>query len=470
MAYRDLRDFMAQLEATGDLRRVAEPVSPHLEMTALSDRVLRAGGPALLFTQPTGHRMPVLTNLFGTTARVARAMGVADLRGVRALGELLATLKEPEAPKGLKDMLGMGQLLKTLWNMAPHTVARGAPCQQEVWEGPDVDLARLPVQHCWPGDVAPLITWGLTITRGPRKARQNLGIYRQQVLSRNQVIVRWLAHRGGAQHYARHRKAGKREPLPAAVVLGADPGTILAAVTPVPDTLSEYQFAGLMRGAKAELVPCKTVPLMIPAQHLHAVDAQVEIVLGRIRRALGHHQPPCDQGRRFAGPAGLDRQLCQVDVVALENDLMHRGLLHHLWPHAHDRLGQRQHVHRILESARRGGVLQEGQQFAHLAQLAGGGAFLALQGDAHGHPLHGAEQVDQAGHGRALAVGADDVFEQHRRAAALQQAALDLGHLEVAGHRLGDPDQFARGLQLDQELAQRSVCHGGGLPGAAEPV
>uniref|UniRef100_UPI0032B254C9 UbiD family decarboxylase domain-containing protein n=1 Tax=Acidovorax soli TaxID=592050 RepID=UPI0032B254C9 len=184
MAYLDLRDFMAQLEATGDLRRVHEPVSPHLEMTALSDRVLRAGGPALLFTQPTGHRMPVLTNLFGTTDRVARAMGVADLHGVRALGELLATLKEPEAPKGFKDMLGMGQLLKTLWNMAPHTVARGAPCQQEVWEGPDVHLDRLPVQHCWPGDVAPLITWGLTITRGPRKARQNLGIYRQQVLSR----------------------------------------------------------------------------------------------------------------------------------------------------------------------------------------------------------------------------------------------------------------------------------------------
>ena len=148
MAYRDLRDFMAQLEATGDLRRVHEPVSPHLEMTALSDRVLRAGGPALLFEQPTGHHMPVLTNLFGTTGRVARAMGVPDLRGVRALGELLATLKEPEAPKGFKDMLGMGQLLKTLWNMAPHTVGRGAPCQQEVWEGPDVDLARLPVQHC----------------------------------------------------------------------------------------------------------------------------------------------------------------------------------------------------------------------------------------------------------------------------------------------------------------------------------
>ena len=261
MAYRDLRDFMAQLEATGDLRRVAEPVSPHLEMTALSDRVLRAGGPALLFTQPTGHRMPVLTNLFGTTDRVARAMGVADLRGVRALGELLATLKEPEAPKGFKDMLGMGQLLKTLWNMAPHTVARGAPCQQEVWEGPDVHLDRLPVQHCWPDDVAPLITWGLTITRGPRKARQNLGIYRQQVLSRNQVIVRWLAHRGGALDFADHCATHPGQPYPVAVALGADPATLLGAVTPVPDALSEYQFAGLLRGARTEVTPALGVPL-----------------------------------------------------------------------------------------------------------------------------------------------------------------------------------------------------------------
>ena len=188
MSYQDLRDFMAQLEATGELRRVHEPVSPHLEMTALSDRVLRASGPALLFTQPTGHHMPVLTNLFGTPARVARAMGVPDLHGVRALGELLATLKEPEAPKGFKDMLGMGQLLKTLWNMAPHTVGRNAPCQQEVWEGPDVDLARLPVQHCWPGDVAPLIpgaspsragrarpgrTWASTASRCSRATRSS---------------------------------------------------------------------------------------------------------------------------------------------------------------------------------------------------------------------------------------------------------------------------------------------------------
>ncbi len=294
MAYRDLRDFMAQLEATGDLRRVHEPVSPHLEMTALSDRVLRAGGPALLFEQPTGHHMPVLTNLFGTTGRVARAMGVPDLRGVRALGELLATLKEPEAPKGFKDMLGMGQLLKTLWNMAPHTVGRGAPCQQEVWEGPDVDLARLPVQHCWPGDVAPLITWGLTITRGPRKARQNLGIYRQQVIGRNQVIVRWLAHRGGALDFADHCAANPGKPYPVAVALGADPATLLGAVTPVPDSLSEYQFAGLLRGARTEVTPALGLPLTVPAT--------AEIVLE------GHIQPDANHAsgwqHALEGPYG----------------------------------------------------------------------------------------------------------------------------------------------------------------------
>ena len=294
MSYQDLRDFMAQLEATGELRRVHEPVSPHLEMTALSDRVLRASGPALLFTQPTGHHMPVLTNLFGTPARVARAMGVPDLHGVRALGELLATLKEPEAPKGFKDMLGMGQLLKTLWNMAPHTVGRNAPCQQEVWVGPDVDLARLPVQHCWPGDVAPLITWGLTITRGPRKARQNLGIYRQQVLSRNQVIVRWLAHRGGALDFADHCAQHPGQPYPVAVAIGADPATILGAVTPVPDTLSEYQFAGLLRGARTEVADAMTVPLQVPAS--------AEIVLeGHI-----HPDPQHKSGYQHAleGPYG----------------------------------------------------------------------------------------------------------------------------------------------------------------------
>ncbi len=280
MHYRDLRDFMAQLEAAGELRRIAAPVSPHLEMTALADRVLRAGGPALLFEQPTGHTMPVLANLFGTPGRVARALGVAGLPEIRAFGEVLAALKEPEPPRGMKDLWGKRDLLKTLWSMAPAHVRR-PPCQQVVWEGDEVDLARLPIQHCWPGDVAPLVTWGLTITRGPLKKRQNLGIYRQQLLSKNQLIMRWLSHRGGALDFADHCRLHPGQPYPVAVAIGADPATILGAVTPVPDTLSEYQFAGLLRGARTEVAPALGVPLQVPAS--------AEIVLeGHIRPDARH--------------------------------------------------------------------------------------------------------------------------------------------------------------------------------------
>ena len=280
MPYRDLRDFMAQLEAAGELRRIAEPVSPHLEMTALADRVLRAGGPALLFENPTGHRMPVLANLFGTPGRVARALGVAGLAEIRAFGEVLAQLKEPEPPRGVKDLWGRRDLLKTLWSMAPSVVRR-PPCQQIVWEGAEVDLARLPIQHCWPGDVAPLVTWGLTITRGPNKPRQNLGIYRQQVIGKNQLIMRWLSHRGGALDFAEHCRQHPGQPYPVAVAIGADPATILGAVTPVPDTLSEYQFAGLLRGARTEVADALGVPLSVPAQ--------AEIVLeGHIHPDPGH--------------------------------------------------------------------------------------------------------------------------------------------------------------------------------------
>ena len=264
MPTHDLRSFLTQLEHTGELRRIAEPVSPYLEMTALCDRVLRAGGPALLFENPTGHTMPVLANLFGTPERVARAMGVESIAGLRPFGELLASLKEPEAPKGFKEMVGMGSLLKTLWNMAPKERS-SPPCQEVVWEDQDVDLARLPIQHCWPGDVAPLVTWGLVITQGPHKVRQNLGIYRQQVLGRNKLIMRWLAHRGGALDFRDHCAANPGQPYPVAVALGADPATILGAVTPVPDSLSEYQFAGLLRGARTEVAPALGVPLRVPA-------------------------------------------------------------------------------------------------------------------------------------------------------------------------------------------------------------
>jgi len=263
----DLRDFIARLEQLGELRRVSVEVDPHLEMTEICDRVLRAGGPAILFEKPKGYDMPVLANLFGTPQRVALGMGESGddwQNALRETGKLLAFLKEPEPPKGLKDAWEKLPVFKQVLNMSPKTVS-SAPCQQVVKEGADVDLGRLPIQHCWPGDVAPLITWGLVVTRGPSKTRQNLGIYRQQVLGPNKVIMRWLAHRGGALDYLEHQKANPGQPFPVAVVLGCDPATILGAVTPVPDSLSEYQFAGLLRGAKTELVKCIGSDLQVPA-------------------------------------------------------------------------------------------------------------------------------------------------------------------------------------------------------------
>ena len=320
--YRDLRDFMAQLEAAGELRRIAAPVSPHLEMTALSDRVLRAGGPALLFENPTGHAMPVLANLFGTPARVARALGVAGLPEIRAFGEVLASLKEPEPPRGMKDLWGRRELVKTLWSMAPSTVRR-PPCQELVIEGDDVDLSRLPIQHCWPGDVAPLITWGLTITRGPHKRRQNLGIYRQQVIAKNQLIMRWLSHRGGALDFAEHCRQHPGQPYPVAVAIGADPATILGAVTPVPDTLSEYQFAGLLRGARTEVADALGVPLQVPAQ--------AEIVLeGHIHPDAQH---PSGWQHALEGPygdhTGYYNECAEFPVFTVERITQRRDAIYH---------------------------------------------------------------------------------------------------------------------------------------------
>ncbi len=279
MKYSDLRDFIAKLKQSGELTEVALPVSPYLEMTELCDRTLRAGGPALLFTQPVGHTMPVLGNLFGTPQRVAMGMGADDVSELRKIGHLLAALKEPEPPKGLRDVLGLGSLIKSVWDMAPREL-RSAPCQEIVWEGSEVDLARLPIQHCWPGDIAPLITWGLVITRGPNKKRQNLGIYRQQVIGPNKLIMRWLAHRGGALDFREHCLQNPGKPYPIAVALGADPATILGAVTPVPDSLSEYQFAGLLRGSRTELVKAMGSELRVPASaeivlegHIYPEDA-----------------------------------------------------------------------------------------------------------------------------------------------------------------------------------------------------
>jgi len=282
MHYSDLRDFIAQLEKQGELKRVTTEVSPHLEMTEICDRVLKAQGPALLFEKPKGHGIPVLGNLFGTAKRVAMGMGQESVEALREVGKLLAYLKEPEPPKGLRDAWEKLPVLKQVLNMAPKVVS-GAPCQEVVWEGKDVDLSRLPVQTCWPGDIAPLITWGLTVTRGPHKPRQNLGIYRQQVIGRNKLIMRWLAHRGGALDFRDHGLASPGQPFPVAVALGADPATILGAVTPVPDTLSEYQFAGLLRGSKTEVVKCIGSELQVPASaeivlegHIHPDETALE--------------------------------------------------------------------------------------------------------------------------------------------------------------------------------------------------
>ena len=264
MKYRDLRDFIAQLEQRGELKRISLPVDPKLEMTEIADRVLRAGGPALLFENPRGSDIPLLANLFGTPERVALGMGEESVAALREVGKLLAYLKEPEPPKGLKDAIEKLPVFKKVLHMSPRVVKK-APCQEVVLEGDEVDLGKLPIQTCWPGDVGPLITWGLVVTKGTRKPRQNLGIYRQQVIARNKVIMRWLSHRGGALDFRDWQEKHPGEPFPIAVALGADPATILGAVTPVPDSLSEYAFAGLLRGGKTEVVKCIGSELQVPA-------------------------------------------------------------------------------------------------------------------------------------------------------------------------------------------------------------
>lgn len=311
MKYRDLRDFMSALERCGELRRVAEPVSTRLEMTAVSDFVLRRNGPALWFQQPVGYKISALTNLFGTPKRVALGMGADDVSELRDVGRLLASLKEPEPPKGLKDAGKLLQMAKALWDMKPATV-RSAPCQEVVLQDAEVDLGRLPVQVCWPDDAGPLITWGLVITRGPQggpaaRARQNLGIYRQQVIAKNRVIVRWLAHRGGALDFRDFALARPGQPFPIAVALGADPATILGAVTPVPDTLSEYQFAGLLRGSRTEVVDSSVGDAGVMLQ----VPASAEIV-------LEGHIPPAAPGYTGISEQGVQLKEINGYLHALE--------------------------------------------------------------------------------------------------------------------------------------------------------
>jgi 4-hydroxy-3-polyprenylbenzoate decarboxylase len=323
MKYADLRDFLAQLEQRGELRRVRIEIDPKLEMTEICDRVLKTSGPALLFERPKGHSIPVLGNLFGTPQRVALGMGGESVGALREVGKLLALLKEPEPPEGLKDAWqNTRPVLMQLLHMAPKERS-SAPCQQIVWEGAAVDLNRLPVQTCWPDDVAPLITWGLTVTRGPRKKRQNLGIYRQQLLARDKLIMRWLPHRGGALDLRDHALASPGSPFPVAVALGADPATILGAVTPVPDTLSEYQFAGLLRGARTEIVKCISHDLHVPAS--------AEIVLeGFIRPDA---TDPSGYETALEGPfgdhTGYYNEVERFPVLTLERISMRREPIYH---------------------------------------------------------------------------------------------------------------------------------------------
>ena len=315
MKYGDLREFISQLESRGELKRIAAEVSPRLEMTEICDRVLRQGGPALLFERPKGFDIPVLGNLFGTVGRVAAAMGLENAGKLREVGRLLAYLKEPEPPKGLADLWEKFPVLRQILNMAPKERS-SPPCQEIVWEGKDVDLGRLPVQTCWPQDAGPLITWGLTITRGPTKPRQNLGIYRQQVIAPNRVIMRWLAHRGGALDFRDHQLANPGKPFPVAVALGADPATILAAVTPVPDSLGEYQFAGLLRGARTEVAKCLASELQVPASAEMVLEGIINPGDTAVEGPHGDHTGYYNEAERFP-------------VLTIERISMRRSPIYH---------------------------------------------------------------------------------------------------------------------------------------------
>ena len=315
MSYADLREFTQDLEKRGLLKRISTPISTELEITEISDRVLRAAGPALLFENVKGYDMPVLTNLFGTADRIALGMGRESADELREIGELLAYLKEPEPPKGLKDAWAKFPILKKVMHMNPKLVKKAA-CQQIVIAGDDVDLDVLPIQTCWPEDVAPLLTWGLVVTKGPNKDRQNMGIYRQQKIGKNKLIMRWLKHRGGAQDHQEAKKSGATR-FPCAVVIGADPATILAAVTPIPDTLSEYQFAGLLRGKKTVLTDCVSIPLQVPASSEIVLEGYVSLDEYAEEGPYGDHTGYYNETEMFP--------VFTVDKITMREDAMYHS-------------------------------------------------------------------------------------------------------------------------------------------------
>ncbi len=315
MKYQDLRDFIRVLEDQGDLKRIKQRVDPHLEITEIADRTLRAGGPALLFEQAGDSNIPLLANLFGTEKRVAQALGEDQTQALRDIGKLLAFLKEPEPPKGFKDAMKTLPLYRKILDMSPKVVKK-APCQQIVFKDEEVDLSMLPIQTCWPGDAGPLITWGLVTTRGPHKERQNMGIYRQQVIAKNKVIMRWLSHRGGALDFHEWQKLYPDKPFPITVTLGCDPATILAAVTPIPDSLTEYAFAGLLRGRKTELTCALLSELQMPAR--------AEIILE------GYIYPgeQADEGP-FGDHTGYYNEVDQFPVFTIEAMSMRKDPIYH---------------------------------------------------------------------------------------------------------------------------------------------
>ncbi len=298
MRYRDLRDFLAQLQSLGELKSIAIPINPHLEVTEVCCRVLAQQGPALLFAKPVGSAIPLLANLFGTTRRVALAMGKSDLQGIRELGELLAFLSAPTPPQNLREAWKSLPIVQKILTMSPKIVKSG-DCQEFVLEKNQIDLRNFPIQTCWPEDAGPLITWGLVVTQGPLRKRQNLGIYRQQVIAPNKVIMRWLSHRGGALDFQAWQQAHPQQPFPVAVVLGCDPGTLLAAVTPIPDSISEYAFAGLLSGYKTELVPCLTHELPVPAKAEIILEGYIYPNETALEGPFGDHTGYYNETERF---------------------------------------------------------------------------------------------------------------------------------------------------------------------------